>query len=62
MPELPAAKVERFTSDYAITPYDAGVLTGYESAGGLFRGGGEGGRSGKSGGKLDCGRAAAAAE
>ena len=28
MPELPAAKVARFMRDYAITPYDAGVLTG----------------------------------
>jgi aspartyl-tRNA(Asn)/glutamyl-tRNA(Gln) amidotransferase subunit B len=28
MPELPAAKVARFIRDYAITPYDAGVLTG----------------------------------
>jgi aspartyl-tRNA(Asn)/glutamyl-tRNA(Gln) amidotransferase subunit B len=28
MPELPAAKVARFVGDYAITPYDAGVLTG----------------------------------
>jgi aspartyl-tRNA(Asn)/glutamyl-tRNA(Gln) amidotransferase subunit B len=27
MPELPAAKVERFLRDYQITPYDAGVLT-----------------------------------
>jgi aspartyl-tRNA(Asn)/glutamyl-tRNA(Gln) amidotransferase subunit B len=27
MPELPAAKQERFLRDYAITPYDAGVLT-----------------------------------
>jgi aspartyl-tRNA(Asn)/glutamyl-tRNA(Gln) amidotransferase subunit B len=27
MPELPAAKVERFLREYEITPYDAGVLT-----------------------------------
>ena len=27
MPELPAAKVARFLRDYALTPYDAGVLT-----------------------------------
>src|SRR5579875_3404704 len=27
MPELPAAKAERFLRDYGITPYDAGVLT-----------------------------------
>ena len=27
MPELPAAKVERFLREYDITPYDAGVLT-----------------------------------
>ena len=27
MPELPAAKLARFVRDYAITPYDAGVLT-----------------------------------
>ena len=27
MPELPAAKTERFLRDYGITPYDAGVLT-----------------------------------
>ena len=27
MPELPAAKLARFQSDYGITPYDAGVLT-----------------------------------
>jgi aspartyl-tRNA(Asn)/glutamyl-tRNA(Gln) amidotransferase subunit B len=28
MPELPAARVERFLREYQITPYDAGVLTG----------------------------------
>jgi aspartyl-tRNA(Asn)/glutamyl-tRNA(Gln) amidotransferase subunit B len=27
MPELPAAKVDRFLREYEITPYDAGVLT-----------------------------------
>lgn len=27
MPELPAAKAERFLREYGITPYDAGVLT-----------------------------------
>ena len=27
MPELPAAKLARFQTDYGITPYDAGVLT-----------------------------------
>jgi aspartyl-tRNA(Asn)/glutamyl-tRNA(Gln) amidotransferase subunit B len=27
MPELPAARVERFLREYEITPYDAGVLT-----------------------------------
>jgi aspartyl-tRNA(Asn)/glutamyl-tRNA(Gln) amidotransferase subunit B len=27
MPELPAAKMARFTSDYGVSPYDAGVLT-----------------------------------
>ncbi len=36
MPELPAAKVERFTSDYAITPYDAGVLTGTKALADYF--------------------------
>src|SRR5690242_12708174 len=28
LPELPAAKRERFVSGYGVTPYDAGVLTG----------------------------------
>jgi aspartyl-tRNA(Asn)/glutamyl-tRNA(Gln) amidotransferase subunit B len=28
MPELPAAKVARFIREYALTPYDAGLLTG----------------------------------
>ncbi len=27
MPELPAARAERFLGDYGVTPYDAGVLT-----------------------------------
>jgi aspartyl-tRNA(Asn)/glutamyl-tRNA(Gln) amidotransferase subunit B len=36
MPELPAAKIARFTGDYAITPYDAGVLTGSKALADYF--------------------------
>jgi aspartyl-tRNA(Asn)/glutamyl-tRNA(Gln) amidotransferase subunit B len=36
MPELPAAKVERFLRDYQITPYDAGVLTATRSLADYF--------------------------
>ncbi len=36
MPELPAAKVERFLRDYQITPYDAAVLTATRSLADYF--------------------------
>jgi aspartyl-tRNA(Asn)/glutamyl-tRNA(Gln) amidotransferase subunit B len=36
MPELPAAKQARFLRDYAITPYDAGVLTATRALAGYF--------------------------
>ena len=39
LPELPQAKRERFVAAYAITPYDAAVLTGEPRARGLLRGG-----------------------
>jgi aspartyl-tRNA(Asn)/glutamyl-tRNA(Gln) amidotransferase subunit B len=36
MPELPAAKRDRFVRDYGITPYDAGVLTASADLAGYF--------------------------
>jgi aspartyl-tRNA(Asn)/glutamyl-tRNA(Gln) amidotransferase subunit B len=36
MPELPAAKVDRFVSQYGITAYDAGVLTATRALGDYF--------------------------
>jgi len=36
MPELPEAKVARFLADYALTPYDAGVLTASRSLADYF--------------------------
>ena len=38
MPELPAAKLARFQSDYGITPYDAGVLTATRALSSYFEG------------------------
>ncbi|HTU34786.1 MAG TPA: Asp-tRNA(Asn)/Glu-tRNA(Gln) amidotransferase subunit GatB [Candidatus Acidoferrum sp.] len=38
MPELPAAKVERFLREYEITPYDAGVLTSTHALADYFEG------------------------
>ena len=36
MPELPAARRARFVRDYAVTPYDAGVLTATRELAGYF--------------------------
>jgi aspartyl-tRNA(Asn)/glutamyl-tRNA(Gln) amidotransferase subunit B len=36
LPELPAAKRDRFAASYGITPYDAGVLTGSADLAGYF--------------------------
>jgi aspartyl-tRNA(Asn)/glutamyl-tRNA(Gln) amidotransferase subunit B len=49
LPELPRAKRERFVSGYAITPYDAGVLTGSRELADYFEAAaqGAGGQVGK---------------
>jgi aspartyl-tRNA(Asn)/glutamyl-tRNA(Gln) amidotransferase subunit B len=36
MPELPAAKIARFTADYGLSAYDAGVLTATRSLAAYF--------------------------
>jgi aspartyl-tRNA(Asn)/glutamyl-tRNA(Gln) amidotransferase subunit B len=43
LPELPQAKRERFVADYAITPYDARVLTGSRELADYFEGAARGG-------------------
>jgi aspartyl-tRNA(Asn)/glutamyl-tRNA(Gln) amidotransferase subunit B len=48
MPELPAAKVERFLREYDITPYDAGVLTATRALAGYFESTVKAGASAKS--------------
>ena len=42
LPELPSAKRERFVKAYAITPYDAGVLTGSRELADYFEAAAEG--------------------
>jgi aspartyl-tRNA(Asn)/glutamyl-tRNA(Gln) amidotransferase subunit B len=48
LPELPAAKRERFVSMYGVTPYDAGVLTGTQELADYFEAAVKAGAAGKS--------------
>ena len=57
LPELPRAKRERFVNAYAITPYDAGVLTASRELADYFEAAARGaaGQVAKLCGELDCG-------
>jgi aspartyl-tRNA(Asn)/glutamyl-tRNA(Gln) amidotransferase subunit B len=48
LPELPAAKRERFVSSYGVTPYDSGVLTGTQELAAYFEDAVKAGAAGKS--------------
>ena len=62
MPELPAARRERFVRDYGLSAYDAGVLTATRELAGYFEGVVAAGRAGQGRGQLDRNGTAAAAE
>src|SRR5579871_145796 len=48
LPELPVAKRERFVTQYGVTPYDAGVLTGTQELASYFESAVKAGAVGKS--------------